>query len=66
MARNRRRSQGGVLWRRNLRNVPAQQAAAVKQPAPAAAAAAIPVPPTLPPIQAPAQAPAQRRRVRRG
>ena len=70
MARNRCRSQGGVLWRRNLRNVPARQAAAAvaaKQPAPQAApAAAIPAPPPLPPIQAPAQVPAQHRRVRRG
>ena len=58
MARNRCRTQGGgVQWRRNLRNVPAQQAAAaaaaaVKQPA---AAAAIPAPPPLPPIRPPPQ-----------
>ena len=72
MARNRCRSQGGVLWRRNLRNVPARQAAAaataaVKQPAPPAPpAAAIPLPPPLLPIQLPAQAPVQCRRACRG
>ena len=51
MARNRRRTQGRVQWRRNLRNLPVRQAAAVaaaKQPA----AVAIPAPPP-PPIRAP-------------
>ena len=61
------RGGGGVLWRRNLRNVPARQAAAAaaaaKQPAPPAAAAAIPAPPPLPPI--PARVTAQPRRARR-
>ena len=44
---------GGVHWRRNLRNVPARQAAAAagaKQPA-----ALIPAPPPLPPIRPPPQ-----------
>ena len=69
MARNRCRTQGGVQWRRNLRNVPARQPAAaaitaVKQPA---AAAAIPAPPPLPPIRPPPQPVVQRRaRARRG
>ena len=54
MARNRRRTQGGVQWRRNLRNLPVRQAAAAavgaaKQPA----AVAIPAPPPPPPIRAP-------------
>ena len=44
MARNRRRQQGGVQWRRNLRNLPVRQAAATqaaaqKQPRNAIAAA---------------------------
>ena len=45
-----------VQWRRNLRNIPARQAAAAaaaKQPA--AVAAAIPAPPPLPPIRPPPQ-----------
>ena len=56
MARNRLRIQGGVQWRRNLRNIPARQAAAVaaaaaaKQPA-----AVIPPPPPFPPIRPPPQ-----------
>ena len=67
MARNRRRTQGGVQWRRNLRNIPARQAAAAaaaKQPA----AAAIPAPPPPPPpIRPPPQPVVQRRpRARRG
>ena len=65
MARNRRRTQGGVQWRRNLRNVPARQAAAAaaKQPP----AAAIPAPPPPPPIRPPPQPLVQRRaRARRG
>ena len=62
MARNRRRTQGGVQWRWNLRNIPARQAAAAaKQPA----AAAIPAPPPPPPIRPPPVV--QRRpRARRG
>ena len=64
-------SRGGVQWRRNLRNVPAHQAAAAaavaKQPA-----AVIPAPPPLPPIRPPPQpvvqcrAKARRGRARRG
>ena len=68
MARNRRRTQEGVQWRRNLRNVPAQQAAAAaaKQPA-AAVIPAPPPPPPLPPIRPPPQPVVQRRaRARRG
>ena len=66
MARNQCRTQGGVQWRRNLRNVPAHQAAAaaaaVKQPA-----AVIPAPPPLPPIRPPPQPVVQRRaRARKG
>ena len=63
---------GGVLWRRNLRNVPARQAAAAaaaaaKQPTPPPPpAAAIPAPLPFPPIQPPAQAPVQRRIAHRG
>ena len=50
---------GGVQWRRNLRNIPARQAAA-KQSA-AAAAVIPPPPPPLPPIRAPPRAVVQRR-----
>ena len=53
MARNRRRTQGGVQWRRNLRNVPARRAAAAAAAAKQPAAVAIPAPPPLPPIRAP-------------
>ena len=56
MARNRRRTQGGVQWRWNLRNVPAQQAAV----------AAIPAPPPLPPIRAPPRPVVVRRGCHRG
>ena len=57
MARNRRRTQGGVQWRRSLRNLPVRQAAAAsaaagKQPAPIAVPP--PPPPPPPPIRAPA------------
>ena len=70
MARNRCRTQGGVQWRRNLRNIPARQAAAAaaaaaaaKQPAATAIPAPAPAPP--PPIRPPPVA--QRRpRARRG
>ena len=69
MARNRHRTQGGVQWRRNLRNIPARRAAAAaKQPA-AAAAIPPPSPPPLPPIRPPPQAvvvPRGRARARRG
>ena len=59
MARNRRRTQVGVQWRRNLRNIPARQAAA--------AAAKQPAPPPPPPIRPPPQPVVQRRpRARRG
>ena len=56
-------TQGGVQWRRNLRNVPARQAAAAaaKQPA-----AVIPAPPPLPPIRPPPQPVACRGRARIG
>ena len=54
-------SRGGQ-WRRNLRNIPARQAAAAavsaKQPAPAAA---IPAPPPLLPIRGPPRAVVQHR-----
>ena len=67
MARNRRRTKGGVQWRRNLRNLPARQAAAAavaaKQPA---AVAAIPSPPPLPPIRPPPQPVVIRRNRARG
>ena len=71
MARNRRRTQGGVQWRRNLRNLPARQAAAAAAAAAAAKqpAAAIPAPPPLPPIRPPPQPVVQQRgraRARRG
>ena len=70
MARNRCRAQGVVHWRRNLRNVPARQAAAAAAAAAAAkqpvAPAAIPAPPPLPPIQPPGQVPVQHRRHCRG
>ena len=58
MARNRRRTQGGVQWRRSLRNLPVRQAAAAaaaaagKQPAPTVVP--LPPPPPPPPIRAPA------------
>ena len=57
MARNRRQSQRGVQWRRNLRNLPVRQAAAAqaasgKQPA---AIAAPPPPPPPPPLPQPPQ-----------
>ena len=62
MARNRRRQQGGVQWRRNLRNLPVRQAAAAqaaaqKQPRNAIAAA---------PPRAAAAAPRPRPRRQRG
>ena len=44
-----------VQWRRNLRNIPARQAAAAAAKQPAAVAAAIPAPPPLPPIRPPPQ-----------
>ena len=63
MARNRCRTQGGVQWRRNLRNIPARQAAAAAAKQPAATAIPAPAPP--PPIRPPPVA--QRRpRARRG
>ena len=57
MARNRRQIQRGVQWRRNLRNLPVRQPAAVqaasgKQPA---AIAAPPQPPQPPPPPQPPQ-----------
>ena len=64
MARNRCRTQGGVQWRRSLRNIPARQAAAAaKQPA---AAAAIPAPAPPPPPIRPPPVVQRRPRARRG
>ena len=56
MARNRRQSQSGVQWRRNLRNLPVRQAAAA-QAASGKQPAVIAVPPQPPPPPPPPQPP---------
>ena len=70
MERNRRRSQRGVQWRRNLRSLPVRQAAAAaaagKQPAQIAVPQPPPPPPPPPPaaIRAPVPPPVIHRRGR--